>query len=263
MKKISLWAKHHPWSARITIVVSFIILNGLGFTTGLLLHNLGIDLPVATIVFFIVLYAGGFIYYPFKNKKKNLPKNPSYYIRQKTCDILLAGSTYLMIVYFGNHQEMLFQYSLPFNKAMASNSITPKDSTAKSYKSIAEFSKSMKDENGKALKWKERKKLLKEQVRAIRHSKETSEGGKTVLIILSVLAALLLISLVASLACSLSCAGSDVAAVLVGVGGTALIIWLLIVVIRRITGKKKITKEPARSKNAMIPETSLNTDETS
>ncbi len=244
MRKISVWAKQHPWAARFIIIASFILLNVLGFTTGLLLHDAGIYLPLAAILFFACLYATGFIAYPLKNKNGKYRIKASHYVRQKTCDILLAGSTYLMIVYFGNHKENLFRYSLPFNQAAASNTILPKDSTVKTYKSIANFSASMKDENGNFLKWKERKKLLKEQIRAIKNSNEPSGGGKTALIILSILVALLLIGLIASLACSISCGGSEVFAVIVGVGGTALVIWLLIRVIRSITRKK--IKEPEK-----------------
>jgi hypothetical protein len=238
MRKISIWAKRHQWSARIIIIASFVILNVLGFTTGLLLKEAGIFLPLAAILFFACLYATGFIAYPIKNKNGKNSKLKVSYVRQKTCDILLAGSTYLMIVYSGNHKEILFQHPFPFSQAIASNTILPKDSTVKTYKSIAAFAASMKDENGNYLKWKERKKLLKEQIRAIKNSNEPSAGGKIALIILSVLVAILLIGLIASLACSLSCGGSDVLAVIVGIGGTALVIFLLIRVIRGINRKK-------------------------
>lgn len=263
MRKISVWAKYHQWSARLIIIVSFIFLNVLGLSTGLLLHDLGINLSVSTIVFFTLLYAAGFIYYPFKIKKKSKRKNPSNYLRQKTCDILLAGSTYLMIVYFGNHKEMLFQYSLPFSQASASNNIFPKDSAAKTYKSIAVFNRNMKDENGNLLKWKERKHLLKEQVRAIKKDNDLSGVAKAALIVLAVIAALGLLYLVAALACNLSCGGSDVGAVLVTIGGTALVIFLLVIVIRSILGKQKRKKESGIPKNAFIPETAFKSIETS
>lgn len=245
MISISNWAKHHQWLARIIIVASFIVLNVLGYKTGLMLHDTGIYLPVASIVFFVCLYAAGFIAYPFKNKKEKNPGKSSRYLRQKTCDIILAGSSFLMIVYFGNHKETLFRYSLPFNEAIASSNILPKDSTVNTYKSIAAFAASMKDKNGNFLKWKERKKLLKEQIRAIKRSKETSDGDKTGLIILAVLVAVLLIGLIAALACSIACSGSGAFAVIVGVGGTALVIWLLIRVIKNI--KRGKNKEPDKA----------------
>lgn len=247
MKKISVWAKDHKWSARFIIVASFIILNILGGVTGVLLSSLGISIPAAVMLFFACAYSAGFIAYPSRSLKGTKLNVPAFYIRQKSCDLLLIGSTFCMIVYLGNHPDRLFQYGSTLNAATASSTSLPKDSTVKTYKSIAAFSASMKDENGKPLKWKERKKLLKEQVRAIKNADEPSKGGKIALIILSVLAALLLIYIVAALACTLSCGGSDVLAVIVGVGGTALIAWLLIVVIRSITGKKKKKiKEPEK-----------------
>ena len=60
-----------------------------------------------------------------------------------------------------------------------------------------------------------------------------------------------LLSLVASIACSLSCNGLDAAAVLVGIGGTALVVWLLMFVIRRIDGKKR--KKRVKTKTIEMP----------
>ncbi|MGB3153884.1 MAG: hypothetical protein WBB06_04755 [Chitinophagaceae bacterium] len=247
MRKISCWAKDHKWSSRFIIVASFIILNILGIVTGKLLGSLGVSIPVSVLLFFAGLYCVGFIAYPSRTLKSKKLNAAAFYVRQKSCDFLLVGSTFCMIVYMGNHPDRVFQYEQVFNSAIASTPSLLKDSTVKTYKSIADFSASMRDENGKLLKWKERKKLLKEQVRAIQKSDEPSKGGKAVLIILSVLVALLLIGLVASLACSLSCGGSDVFAVIVGIGGTALIVWLLIAVIRSILGKKgKKVKDPEK-----------------
>jgi len=123
-------------------------------------------------------------------------------------------------------------------------SALPSDSSAKNYKSINAFSASMKDANGRTLSWKERKKLLKVQINAIKASNDLTDGQKTGLIILSVLIALLLFYGVAALACSASCGGSDALAVVILVAGSALIIFLLIMAIRKILGKpkKKIIK---------------------
>ncbi|MEI9943660.1 MAG: hypothetical protein WDN26_05510, partial [Chitinophagaceae bacterium] len=121
--------------------------------------------------------------------------------------------------------------------------LLPKDSTLSTYKNVAAFTASMKDENGKTLKWKERKKLLKAQVKEIKKSKELSNGAKAGLIILSSIIALGLLALILGLACDLSCSGADGLAILVGVGGTALIVFLLVLTIRSITGKKRKRKQ--------------------
>ena len=245
MKKISIWAKDHKWSARFLIIASFIVLNALAIVTGVLLSSIGISVPLTVMLLFAGAYSAAFIVYPSRSLRRKKLTAAKFYVRQKSCDLILVGSTFFMIVYIGNHPERLFQYDPPFNTAMASSTSLPKDSTLKTYKTLTAFSASLKDEKGNPLKWKERKKLLKEQVKAIKNADEPSKGGKIALIILSVLVAIGLISLIAALACSLSCGGSYVAAVIVGLGGTALVIWLLINMIRNINGKKKI-KEPEK-----------------
>ncbi len=243
MKKISAWAKDHKWSARLLIILSFFVLNALGIAAGVLLSSLGISVPLWILVFFGCLYAAGFIGYPSRSIKKKWGTRS--YARQKSCDLLLAGSTFFMIVCLANHPDRLFRYGGSLNAAVASSSSLPGDSSIKTYKSIPAFIASMKDEKGNTLKWKERKKLLREQVKAIKRSTEPSEGGKIALIILSVIGALLLIYAIAALACTLSCGGSDALAIIVAIGGTALVVWLTIVVIKSITGKKK-KKEPGK-----------------
>jgi hypothetical protein len=206
MKKISHWAKDHVWPARIIIIVSTFLLIGLGLSTGLLLYDISFTIPVVLFVFSALLYITAILFYP--SKKRNSGRIS--YLHQKTCDLLLAGSVFLMITYLGNHPKQILDQYAGFTAASANSSSLPKDSSLKTYKSLDVFSASMKDKDGKMLKWKERKKMLKEQVRAIRHSKEPSDGAKVALIVLSVLVALGLLYLVAALSCSISCGGSGV-----------------------------------------------------
>ena len=242
MKQLSVWAKNHKRAARLIIILSFVILTFLGILTGLLLTDLNIILSPTTYFVFSILFCTGLLFYPSKRLRRKYSAH-AFYIRQKSCDALLAASTFCMLIFTGNQPEQIFRH---FQFANASEFSTipaiPKDSSLKKYKPINEFSASMKDANGNLLKWKERKKLLKEQVRSVKKNPELSEGGKVALIVLSALVALGLILLVTSLACELSCNGSEGAAVLVGIGGTALIIFLLIITIRGITGKKRRKK---------------------
>jgi hypothetical protein len=145
-----------------------------------------------------------------------------------------------MFFYLGNHPGQLIDIKGSLYASVPANSILPKE--VKPYKSIGEFNKSIKDEKGKLLKWKERRKLLKAQIQGIKSSSDLTPTAKTLLTILSVIVAIGLLYLVAALSCSLSCNGSDAAAVLVGVGGTALVIFLVIIVIRGIYGKHKKKK---------------------
>ena len=115
----------------------------------------------------------------------------------------------------------------------------PKDSSAVTYKSIAAFSTSLKDENGNRLKLKERKRLLKTQIHAIKNAKSISTGGKIALIVLSVVLAFGMVFLISALACSLSCGGAEAGVILLGLGGSILFAFLLVITIRSITGKRK------------------------
>lgn len=246
MKKLSLWAKHHKQAARLTIIVSFILLTIIGFYTGTWLSDLDISLPEAILFFAVFSYIVGVIAYPQRHGSHISMRTKSFYIRQKICDTGLVVSTFVMIIYLANHPDTFIHSFVPARAILGNNLVLPKDSSAKPYKSIREFSASIKDKDGNLLKWKERKKLLKEQVRSIKKADNLSKGDKAGLIVLSVVVALGLALLVGALACELSCNGSEGAALLVGIGGTALIIFLLIITIRAIKkGKKKPETEPA------------------
>ena len=244
MKKISLWAKNHKRLSRLIIVVSFILLTALGIATGILLTDIGVSIPSAVMLAFICTYFTGLVAYPAKYLKGKKLNAAAFYVRQKSCDVLLAASTFCMIVYFSNRPAEIFNYSTPLHAALPVSSKPPTDSTVKTYKTIAAFSASLKDENGKFLKWKEKKKLLKEQIRAVKKDNDMSAGAKVGLIFLSVLVALGLLYLVGALACGLSCNGSEGAAVAVMIGGVGLTVFLLIIVIRAILGRKKKLKTP-------------------
>lgn len=251
MKKISLWAKHHQWSARLIIIFSFCLLTIAAIITGMLLEQLEIIISPVFLLFALGIYFVTILLYPLVSTKRKLP-SLIYYRRQKLSDALLTASTFLMLAFISNDKFQRLNYFPIVQAAIVSKPVSTTDSTVRTYKSIAAFSASLKDENGKSLKWKERRKMLKEQVRAIKKSKEPSQGAKVALIVLSVIAALGLIYLVAALACSISCGGSEAAAVIVGMGGTALVIFLLVITIRAILGRKKkpkkiIIDEPMKS----------------
>lgn len=242
MKQLSKWAKVHKSPARFIIILSFFLLTSLGIITGKLLSGIGISISSNVMSFFIAVYLLGIFGYPARAMKRKKLSAASFYIRQKSCDFLLAASTFCMIVFLSNQPNKIFVFANPLSAAIPLSQEMLKDSSLKAYKTIAAFSASLKDENGKSLKWKVKKQLLKEQVRAIKKDSDMSKGGKVALIVLSVLVALGLVALVLALACDLSCSGSEGAAVLVGVGGTALVIFLLALAIRGITGKKRRQK---------------------
>jgi len=242
IKRLSFWAKNHKWSARLLIIAAFILLDIIGIITGLLLSDLNIMFPPVTFYIFVILFFAAISLYPDKTTKGTLYSKQAFYIRQKTCDLILAGSAFLMIVCISNGNLTPETSYISVNAATRNTSALIKDSTLKPYKSIAAFSASMKDENGKMLKWKERKKLLKEQLKGIKKANDISKGGKAALIVLCGLIAIGLLTLVLAWSCSLSCNGSDGAAILVAVGGTVAVIFLVILAGRIIYGRKRKRK---------------------
>ena len=244
MKKISVWANRHKWQARIILVIAIFLLSGAGIASGLLLKDISVVIPSSLLLLFVLIYFTGLVLYPAQAARNRLGSS-LFYRQQKMADIILAASAFLLFVCISNDaspSKILFP---GFQPASASIPVSVADSTVRAYKTFAEFSKQMKDENGKQLQWKERKKLLKQQVKAIRQANDMSRGEKTVLIILSVLLAMGLIFLIAGLSCSLSCSGAEGAAIVLALGGTALIVFLLILAIRSINnkGRKKRLRE--------------------
>lgn len=240
MKQLSHWARINQWKARIIITIAWILLTILAIFIGVTLTKMDIGLTDHFLVPICISFFCAVLFYPFRWQKKQTGPR-SFYRRQKGCDLLLAISSFGMILYAGNRPGELFRHYGNLHATEILPSSQPADSQAISYKSIKDFSASMKDKDGKMLKWKERKKLLKQQVRAIKKAPGTSQVEKAMLVFLACLAAIGLLYLVAALACSLSCNGSEVAAFFVGIGGTALVIFLLILLIRGIYGKKKKT----------------------
>ena len=240
-KQLSFWAKEHKWPSRFIIVFSFIIMNVLGIITGLLFSDLEVSFSTWFIVLSVLIFGIAWLKYPRKKQVIDKLEKNRLYIYRKTCDAVLIGTTFMMFVYFGNRQVTPLDIPVLSASAVTSFSL-PKDST-KNYKSLEEFKKSLKDENGKPLKLKERKKLLKQQLKAIKKDKTTSRGDKVGLIILCVLLALVLAYAVAAIACSLSCSGSEGAAVVVAVLGLVGVGLLTFFVIASIVRKSRREKE--------------------
>jgi uncharacterized membrane protein len=242
-KQLSYWAKQHKWSSRFIIIISFIIMNALGIITGFLFSDLNIEFSAWFLVLAILIFGIAWLRYPAK-------KSSPYGFR-KTCDAVLISTTFLMFMYFGNRQVTPISPSV-FSASAITSTLLPKDST-KTYKSPEDFKKSLQDKNGKPLKWKERKKLLKQQVKAIKKDKTLSAGGKVGLIILCVVMALVLTYLVAAIACSLSCSGAEGAAVVVAIFGLAGVALLTFFVIRSIVRKSRREKEKELNEKMGIP----------
>ena len=237
MKRISFWAYHHKWTARFLIVFSWLIINCIGLFLGDALAVTKFILPSLWVYAIAFIFIVAFVTYPSKKEKS---KCKNFYSNRKNSDLLLLSTTFLLIISYGNHYELQRNQS-PFHFTYANASEIKENGLPANESSIVLSTK----KNPSLIKqW---KKKLKDNIRTIRKEyKEASPGEKAALIVLTLIVALALLFLVLNLSCSLSCSGSDGAALVVGLLGTALIVFLSVRVIKRINrGKpKKTTSEP-------------------
>ncbi len=245
MKKISYWAKKHIWQTRLLIILIYILLNIIGIFTGKLLKEINVIIPQVYFIVAIICTIVLWIWYPDKNTKKRF-SSVTLYVRRKFSDFSLGAVTFLMIIYAGNNWEHLF---IKTESANASN-ITDlsKDSSIYNIPLIKNFIAGIKGIDVSKLSQREKLRIIKNQIKTIKHDKETSKGDKTLLIILSVIIALGLLGGLAALSCSIGCAGSEALAVIVGVAGTFLIIFFLIRIIKHMSNPTEKKKENVETK---------------
>lgn len=250
MKKISYWAKNHIWQTRMLIVVIYILLFTIGISTGKLLKDINVILSqgyfIACIVITLVLWT----LYPERNFKRGISSFASY-IRRKLFDFSLGAVTFLMIVYTGNNWKLLF---IRAESAQASKIIRiPKDSTITNSPLIKNFIGSIQNMDVSKLTQREKIRLIKKQIKAINQDKETSKTNKTLLIILSILVAIGLLIGLAALSCSIACSSSGALAIIVAIAGTALIIFLLVRIIKRLNNPPQKKSEVIENKTNPTP----------
>lgn len=238
MKTISYWAKRHVWQSRSIIILIYISLNFIGIFVGKLLHAIHVTLPFTFFISCILCTILLWIFYPSANNKKQIVSPRKSYCKRKVFDFSLGAVTFLMIIYTGNNWNNI---NISNEVTYASNIIDiTKDSALHNNPHIKNFISIINSKDVSKLSKHEKLRLLKNQIKEIKHDKGTSSTEKTLLIILSILVALLLLGLLAGLACNLSCSGSEALAAVVGIGGTVLIIFLLVLFIKRITKKPVI-----------------------
>lgn len=241
MKAISYWAKHHPWQTRVIIIMIYVLLNIIGISIGKQLTGLNVVLPEIYFSICVILTIGLWIGYP---AKFNSNGHKTAYWHRKVFDGGLALVTLLMVIYAGNHWKYLF-----FNTQTAqATKVVPKSKVAiTDHPLMKNFVSHLKSLDVSKLSQRDKMKLIKNQIKAIKHSKDTTKGEKTLLIVLSVIVAIALLIGLVGLSCSIACAGSETLALIVALGGTFLVIFFLIKVIKRINNPKAKPKpEPEK-----------------
>jgi hypothetical protein len=237
MRKISLWAKHHRFEAIALLVVIKLLLAVIAFYIGSALLEMNIHIPFIVCIIALIVLVVTALLYPSR-RFTGLSKK-QFYIRQKSCDFLVATCSFVMIGTLFNTNLTIPGVTI----SSASNVVISTSPSAEEILASLQYrDKSTLTRQEKRILNQEFKKQIK--VYAIAKITGNKKGAeKAVFIILTIIVAIGLLALVASLACSLSCNGSDAAAVIVGVLGVAAIIWGTIALVNRISRGPKKKKE--------------------
>ena len=226
MKKIAFWARENKQTARLTIVICYILLNVIGLFLGDVIHSLNVELTPLFLAIAISLTLIGWMIYPSKFRRKDYR---NYFWHQKAADLILVSTTFLFVVYLGN--SLNSNWNSLRNPLQAASIVNTNNSTNVRTSPVAKTTVSKKSL---------RKKIRAEIKRLRKAYKESSKADKTAYIIFAVLIAATLTVVLGAAACSISCSGSEALALVVFFVGLGGIVFGLIKWIQRITrGKPK------------------------
>jgi hypothetical protein len=230
MKRLSFWANQHKWSARLLIVIGYLVLNAAGFLIGDLLELLGVHVSSWFIYLLCAAALCGFMAYPYPGEKH---RYRCYYGKQKACDGILLTTTFLLVISAANLRHAA---NTPFSPS-AAGAVMPA-----SLHPSGIATKEKPSKKGSFLK--KAKTKATQAFQAVRHwYKRLDTRDKIILTTLLALAAALALYGVIAWACSLSCSGPEAAGWIVLVGGTGVVVFLVLLAGRTINRVYRRRKE--------------------
>lgn len=236
MKNLSRWAKTHPRQARLILVLTHVCIAFGGLTCGFLTYFADIALPPWLPILLANCFFIAYFFYPKKGATQGWFKYS--YLRQKSLDFILSTS-YALLITAGLNVWLFSNIDSTSKQAIASPVLTAQhlkpaglnEKTAKKHK-ITNLKASFQE-------LKTAIKTYKAEQKAAGNS--AAGGGKGWLIALTILGALVLGYVITGLACGIACSGQEGLAwalLVVGWGG---IIWLSIILIKKIARKHAAT----------------------
>lgn len=224
MKNLSYWGKQHPVQARVIITFCHVLLVINAFCLGILSYLS--DYSVAWWVPLVLgnLFFLAYFFYPSKEARQGWFKHS--YRKQKALDFILVSS-YALLISAGLNQWAFAPNQIAFSSSPNAVLIAQK----------------LKPETQEELSRKDKKLNLKAAIQSIKTNLKAikeelkatdSKGGKGWLIALTIVLALALGYVVTGLACGIACSGQEGLAWAALIVGWAGIIWLSIIVIKKI-----------------------------
>lgn len=226
MKTISRWGQRHPWKTRLIITLIQFLLGGYAALGGIWLYAQGWVLPGYLLSISVGLFLLATLFYPDRRSHRRLFRHTYY--RQKGLDLSLIVLSLMMVMSVSNqYTHSVVTDNLPYRVELMVNKTHSKQLKSER-KSIREHLKQQRQK-------------VKTEVRALvkEMKAQKASGEQILLIILTILGALVLLYGLAALSCSIACSGADGLAILVFLVGLGLIVWLTVVLIKKISRKGK------------------------
>jgi hypothetical protein len=215
---ISFWAAMNPWKTRLMFAIIHVGLGTAGILLGKKLADNGIRYSDLWGNLFLTGFLASSLLYPVRYSPVRILKHS--YLRQKGFDIALLVSGFMLMVSTGN--------SNPEITASFTRMVKIHDNEKQNVNSFNNHSRNQKQ----LLYYQDE--IQENEEKSGLQKKDEKQGTKIFYTVLAVLVGLVLACLLAAAACGLSCNGMEGLAFLVAVGGGTLLIWLSVLLIKRI-----------------------------
>ena len=211
--RVSAWAARHPVGARVAIAGIHTVTIGGAMLTGIDLANQGDRLPVSVMGMAGAVVVTGFLAYP--NAVFSLANFTNNFLRRKICEMLVFAGGTAMVFTGANlmtHTATDTQrYQNTFQQTEQRAQLVPA--------------------------YKANNTITVETVKA--RDPDPPRGKRTGLKIVTIILFVAAILGVAGLSCAIACAGHELLALLVFIGGEAGLIIAMISILRSLSGKKR------------------------
>lgn len=236
MKNLSRWAKAHPRQARLILVLAHVCIAFGALTCGYLTYFVDIAVPDWLPILLANSFFLAYFFYPQKGNTQGWFKFS--YLRQKSHDFILSTSYALVIVtglnvWLNSNIEDSSKQTI-VNSVLIAQHLKPiglDEKTAKKHK-ITDLKASFKELKTAIKTYKSEQKVA---------GNSAAGGKKGWLIALTILGALVLGYIITALACGIACSGQEGLAYALLIAGWGGLIWLSIILIKKIARKQAAT----------------------
>jgi hypothetical protein len=215
-RRISEWARNHKKATWGILTVLHLALGTAGFLAGKGLQEMGLELGHTSTFTLMGVFGVAALLYPMKHATRGLFRKG--FARQKLHDLVLALSGFMLLVAAGNKMggdNIFTRMGVPVV------SVTEIFTAVQDIPGHSEFTEGTND-------------VAQEPER-----KGASNAVKILLTVLSVIILAAALYLLAVLSCYIACSGAEALALVVAIGGLAILLFAFIMVMREIWGRKK------------------------